>query len=144
MTLTMHHPLAEPRRNWKRAEPEPGYRAWPRELALLRYMSEKELGRPSTVVRHVTRAIQHGLIEETGVAVSLTARGERWLARAQEVGFSAQTSKEMEREVARPMRDPYARAAEVLAVYGLLDAVRNVARGAAPPVAPEHADIQPL
>jgi DNA topoisomerase I len=144
MTLSMHHTLSEPRRNWKRAEPEPGYRAWPREIALLRYMSEKELGRPSTVVRHVARAVQHGLIEETGVAVSLTARGERWLARAREVGFSAQTSKEMEQGVARPMRDPYGRAAEVLASHGMLDAVRKMAKGAVPPVAPEHAEIEPV
>lgn len=144
MSLTLHHPLSEPRKNWKRVEPESGYHAWPRELALLRYMREKDLGRPSTIIRHVTRAVQHGLIEETGVAVSLTERGDRWLARAREVGFTAHTSKEMERELARPMRDPYARAGEILAAHGMLASVQSVVRSAAPPVAPEHADVEPV
>jgi DNA topoisomerase-1 len=144
MSLTLRHESLEPRKNWKRPRPEVGYRAWPRELALLRYMQQKDLGRPSTVIRHVTRAVQHGLIEETGVALCLTERGNRWLTRAREVGITAHTAKEMERELARPMRDPYARAGEILASHGMLTAVQNVARSRARPIAPVHADVEPL
>jgi DNA topoisomerase I len=144
LTLTLDYMQDASRRNWKRAEPEPGYRPWPRELALLHYMSERELGRPSTVVGHAVRTVQRGLVEDTGVAVSLSARGERWLERARQVGVTAGTAKEMERALERPMRDPYARAAEILSEHGMLDSVRKFIRAAVPRPAPELADVEPV
>lgn len=116
------------RRNWKRPEPETGYHAHTREVAILRYMGARNLGRPSTVVGHAVRLVQRGLIEDTGIAVELNERGRRWLARAVETGFTAETSSEMERAIARPMRDPHARAAEVLRAHGMLESVTDFIR----------------
>ncbi|WP_175856783.1 DNA topoisomerase [Burkholderia anthina] len=143
--LTLRHWQETARRNWKRPEPEAGYHAWSRELAILRYMGEKGLGRPSTVIGHAMRLIQRGLLEETGIAVSLSSRGERWLARAREVGFTAEISQEMERALERPMRDPHARAAEILDAHGMLEPVRKFVTAAAPAMAaPEDANMEPV
>jgi DNA topoisomerase-1 len=147
MELSLHHWQSGARRNWKQKDSERGYQPYSRELAILRYMGEQDLGRPSTVMGHVSRILQRGLVEDTGVAISLNARGERWLARAREVGFTAGTSHEMERAIAQPMRDPYARAREVLEAQGMLGAVRSFASTAsalAPGQTPEPADIEPI
>jgi len=151
-TLTVKHGESElelrcvmnsGRRNWKDPDSTPGYHPYARDYALLKYMGALGLGRPSTVVEHATRVIRRALIAETGVAVSLNDRGERWLERASAFGFIAHTSTEMESAMAKPMRDPYQRAREILASHGMLDVVKKHVAIAGPLEAPNEAFAEP-
>lgn len=126
-TVVLSRIVERPRVCWSPMQPERGYHPMPRPVALLRYMAEMELGRPSTVVSHVKKFLQRGLLEPE-VGMRLNARGERWLAHAKSVGFSADSSARMEAAMAGPMADPHAQARAILQSNGMLPAVQGAIR----------------
>ncbi|CAE6794656.1 DNA topoisomerase 1 [Paraburkholderia domus] len=142
--LTFSAALTQARKPWKTAEPDRGFVATPRPVALLRHMAREQLGRPSTVVGHVMKFMQRGLLEESAVGMTLNARGERWLAHAASVGFHPDTSARMEEAFSAPMTDPHARAREILSGHAMLDAVRNKALATGVAAVPDEACPEPF
>ncbi|KVV07452.1 hypothetical protein WK77_16840 [Burkholderia ubonensis] len=123
--LTFECDLTRVKRPWKHVERKAGFAPMSRSVALLRYMANAELGKPSTVVAHASRFLQRGLLEERGIGFQLNQRGERWLAHAASCGFRADTASRMERAFESPMSDPYERVREVLRQHGLLDQIKR-------------------
>ncbi|WP_199028511.1 DNA topoisomerase [Ralstonia sp. ASV6] len=140
--LSVSRVIEQPRACWKRPLPERGYVAMPREVALLRYVAEAGLGRPSTVVSHVQKFLQRGLLED-GIGISLNERGKRWLDYAKSVGFSVESSTRIEAAMAGPIDDAHARARDILKEHGMLSAVQGVVR-AAQVAAPDDACPEPF
>nr|WP_241025661.1 DNA topoisomerase [Burkholderia sp. Tr-20390] len=128
--LMFERDLARPKRPWKYVERRAGYSPVPRPVALLQYMANAELGKPSTAVAHVSKFLQRGLIEEGGLGFRLNHRGERWLAHAAALGFKPETSSQMERAIESPMLDPHERVREVLRQHGLLDQIKRATTAA--------------
>jgi DNA topoisomerase-1 len=130
VALTFEAKLSQPRKPWKDPESEAGFAPYPRGVALLRHMAREELGRPSTIVSHVAKFLQRGLLEEAddGAGLHLNARGLRWLEHARAVGFNADTSARMELGFDAPMTDPHARAREILQGHAMLGAIQQKAR----------------
>lgn len=114
-----------PLKNWKVPAAESGYQALPPEVTLLKYMTDHNLGRPSTVVAHVTKFLSRGLIQQDGKNRALTPKGELWLEHAKKIGFTENTSQQMEALLAPQLCDPYKAAAQILKRFGMFDAVKN-------------------
>lgn len=119
---SLNHPV----RSWKKVEPKVGYTPYERDRALLRYMAKHDLGRPSTIVGHVGRFLQRGLIAEDGSSLGLNEKGRRWLAHAKQAGFSKTTSNDMEQAFTGAFDDPHTAATEILGRFGMLESVQAV------------------
>lgn len=63
------------RRLWPQEQIEAGFRPWTREQSLLHFMTENGLGRPSTIVAHITKIIERNLITRD---CQLTNKGKVW------------------------------------------------------------------
>lgn len=113
-------------RSWKVPEKPLGLAQYTAEQALLRFLTEKELGRPSTVVAHVKKFLRRDLVQGSGPEpFKLTGKGMRWLAHAQDAGLGADTSRRMELRFAEPMDDPSRMARAILQEHGLLGRVQE-------------------
>jgi len=111
-------------RPWKRHSPSVGYTPFPRDRALLRHMNENCLGRASTVVDHVTRFLQRDLLRsaDSGGLV-LNEKGLKWAERAREVGFTRETSTQMEAAFSGVIVDANRAARQILSDHGMIDKV---------------------
>lgn len=119
-----------PLRNWREPVAERGLHPYSSERALLRFMASHDLGRPSTIVGHVTKFLQRNLVAGAGNApFALTEKGKAWLAHARECGFSKDTSNRMEaafEALDRHRGAPNDHAREILRDHGMLDRVLEV------------------
>jgi DNA topoisomerase-1 len=132
--LRMERVESAPKRNWRPSARQAGFHAYPHDVALLRYMAQNDLGRPSTIIGHVEKCLRRGLLRDDGVSLDLNERGQRWLRRAQELGFTASTSRDMENSFQGLIQDPGASARDVLMEHGLLDDVLRLAKSQEAPV----------
>jgi len=115
-----------PRLGWDLPSCKPGWHPYGPSQAILRYMARRELGRPSTVVGHVQRFLSRGLVDPDSMA--LTRKGERWRAHMSACGIEANTSRWIESELDREIKDPFRVAREILGASGHLPAVLEVIR----------------
>lgn len=110
-------------RSWKAMPKRSGYMPFERDRALLRYVVKHDLGRPSTMVHHVTKFLQRGVLLDDGSSLGLNERGQKWLDVARRAGFRSTTSRDMEHAFASPIKDPYEAAKRVLSGAGMLPSV---------------------
>lgn len=116
-----------PIKPWREPALSPGFRRYSNEAALMRYMAAHDLGRPSTIVNHVTKFLNRGLVELKGdQPFALAVKGRRWLEHASQHGFDANTSSRIEAALEEPISDPHARARAILQEHGMLDRVMQV------------------
>lgn len=126
-----------PMKPWRDQVVTPGLRRFSNETALLRYMADHDLGRPSTIVNHVTKFLHRDLVALSGEKpFALTAKGRRWLEYADGKGFDADTSKRIEAALEEPIADPHAQARAILQEHGMLDRVLETI--GSEPVKPEE------
>lgn len=117
-------PSAPSLKPWRGPAITPGFRRYSNESALLRYMSQHDLGRPSTIVNHVTKFLHRDLVSLSGEQpFALQANGRRWLEHTRSHGFDADTSRRMEAAMEDVISDPHARARAILQEHGMLDRV---------------------
>ncbi|WP_432262893.1 toprim domain-containing protein [Cupriavidus sp. TMH.W2] len=127
-----------PMRSWKDKPAKAGYEAWPTDVALLRHVRTAGLGRPSTIVGHVTTLMQRNLLALDGGRIALNDKGHQWLAHARQAGLSAQVSVAIESRLAAPIEDVHASARAILSEHGLLGQV-DTAIARMTPTAPRAA-----
>lgn len=120
-----------------------GFRRYSNESALLRYMALHGLGRPSTIVNHVSKFLHRDLVVLSGdQPFALTPKGRRWLEHTRTHGFDATTSIRMEVAMEEPISDPHARARAILREHGMLDRVmETIGREPIRPEAEAEADF---
>lgn len=112
---------------WRRSRGEPGYHPLPTDVALLTYLAEKGMGRPSTIVTHVDKLLSRGMISHEGCEMRLSPKGQACADRAKQIGFTAETSQRMEAVFASGEPLPHMRAKTILTAHGLLEPVLRVA-----------------
>lgn len=110
---------------WKDAPVLPGYRQFGRDYAILRYMADVDLGRASTVVSHVTKILQRGVINDDGLSLGLNRKGMQWVEHARAAGMTEATSRLIEKALSGPLENPHTAARDILARLGLLVAVQE-------------------
>jgi hypothetical protein len=88
-------------------------------------MSEKQLGRPSTIVGHVERFLSRVLVTDN---LLLTDKGKKWALHAMACGLTAETSRSIERGLDGPIDAPSAAARYLLGQHGLLSPVLSKIR----------------
>lgn len=114
-------------KSWRDPLPTLGFRRYSMETALLRYMASQKLGRPSTIVQHVRKFLERGLVSGGGDhPFALSEKGRRWLDHALASGFDGNTSSAIEAKVDGVVSDPHALARDVLREHGMLDRVLEV------------------
>lgn len=128
MRMEFGMPQSRTMRSWKNPVPQLGFTRYAPDRAILRYMHRHDLGRPSTMVHHVTKFLQRDVLRADGQDLGLNSRGKQWLAAAVAVGFTKSTSAEMERAFSEPMKNPNDAALAVLRNAGMLEPVRNAIR----------------
>lgn len=112
------------RRNWKVQEPAPGYTPLPHQIALLRFMAQHNLGKPSTLVSSVTSVLRRELVHGNDCELSLSDRGRRWQEYGEQIGITARTSEQIESMLLGSISDPNAAAMAILKHQGMLEAVQ--------------------
>ncbi|ODP35075.1 toprim domain-containing protein [Pandoraea sp. ISTKB] len=112
---------------WRRSRSEPGYHPLPTDVALLAYLAEKGMGRPSTIVTHVDKLLSRGMIAREGYEMGLTPKGLACADRAKQIGFTAETSRRMELGFAAGESLPHVRAKAILTDHGLIGPVLRMA-----------------
>jgi len=113
-------PTQRPRRPWKSNEDSDGFTPWTPAQSVLKFMSIRKLGRPSTIVDHVNRFLGRDLVDSV---FALTPKGERWLSHARDAGLTAETSRQIELALEGPIESPAATARYLLGQHGLLEKV---------------------
>lgn len=138
--LMFRYSARPPMRSWKDKPAKAGYEPWPTDVALLRHVRSAGLGRPSTIVGHVTTVMARNLLNLDGGRIALNDKGHQWLAHARKVGLSAQVSVAIESRLAAPIEDVHASARAILREHGLLDQV-DTAIARMTPAAPRAAPV---
>lgn len=116
-------PVGRPLRSWKKAEESVGFHRYPPDYAMLRYMAQHELGRPSTIVSHVTRFLKREVVSGDGKHMGLNEKGRRWLDHARSVGLDKDSANRMEAMFAAAEGDASIAARAILSQEHLLPAV---------------------
>lgn len=118
-----------PRKGWQDPPRKIGLQIFSRERALLRFMSERDLGRPSTVVGHIKKFLSRDLIAATD-AVRLTDRGRLWEKKCAELGLTKEIAKQVENSIARLPYDKSAQdgACDILKAHALYEPVSRKIR----------------
>lgn len=133
-----------PMRNWAPRQKEAGFQPWATDVALLRYMAERRLGRSSTSVAHTQRFLERNLIEITDAGIGLNEKGRSWLDHARASGLGAETSSQIEAALDGRIEDPHQAAQDILESQGLLARVQlAILRQAKPERAVEEAYMGP-
>lgn len=129
--VVFHSIVGEHHRGWRDPKKVRGYEPYTPEQAVLKFMAQHNLGRPSTVVSHVTKVLGRSLLDDS---LQLTAKGRRWLSAAQEAGIDDQTSIRVEKMIEEaPSNMPASELAQrVLSDLQMLDRVLAVVRADAP------------
>lgn len=115
-----------PMRNWKTPVEPLGFSAYGREVAVLQLMAKHNLGRPSSIVQHVIKALHRGLIGGDDVSLQLSVTGKRWHAYGEQHGFHAKTSNQIDALLGGEIGDPNKAAIAILTRHNLIDGVLAV------------------
>ena len=93
-----------------------GFKPWTQEQSLLHLMQANGLGRPSTLVEHVTKFVSRGLVDE---GLELTAKGRDWCANVGAI-FQQQNLARLVEEYLEVHREPAAlMVADMVSRFGL-------------------------
>lgn len=131
------HVAKPPRRPWHDLEREKGYVRYSDDAVLLRYMAKHNLGRPSTIVNHVTKFLKRDLVTlGNDHPFELTPKGHRWRAHAEACGLGPDTSARIEAALEGVIEDPHAKARSILQEHGMYERVLEVI--GSDPVSPEE------
>jgi hypothetical protein len=113
------------RNNWHAQEATLGFTPFGREVALLRFMEQCDLGRPSTMVSHVKTFLDRDLLHGFDSELTLTERAKHWLAYGEQCGLTADVSVKIEEMLQGSITDPYKTAVMILRHHGMLESVHE-------------------
>jgi len=114
--MRWHRVIPTGERLWKGASVEPGFQAWTKEQSLLHFMSQNELGRPSTIVNHVEKFLSRDLVDDD---FELTKKGREWSAQIGELFGYQNISRMVENYLENTRKPPNEMAAEIIELCGL-------------------------
>ncbi|WP_323025743.1 toprim domain-containing protein [Castellaniella sp.] len=93
-----------------------GYRAWTSEQSLLHFMSKNDLGRPSTIVAHVSKFLNRDLVTQD---FDLTKKGRDWSAHVGRLFGHQNLSKIIENYIEEHKKAPSLMVADMIEMCGL-------------------------
>lgn len=113
------------RNNWHAQEATVGFTPFGKDVALLRFMAQYDLGRPSTIVSHVKTFLDRGLLHGFDSELTLTVRAKHWLTYGEQCGLTADVSMKIEKMLQGTISDPHKAAEVILRQHGMLESVQE-------------------
>jgi len=114
--LSWHRITPTGERLWETAPQKAGFQGWTKEQSLLHFMSSNGLGRPSTVVSHISKFLTRDLVDD---AFEFTPKGREWSHNVGEVFGHKNISKMIEEYIDSHKKSPSEMVAEMIEICGL-------------------------
>jgi len=114
--LSWHRLVAQGERLWEPSPPEAGLERWTPEQSLLHFMSRNELGRPSTILEHVSKFLDSDLVSES---FGLTPKGGEWCHNVGALFWYRNISKMIENYIDDNKKSPSQMVVDMIELCGL-------------------------
>lgn len=114
--LNWHRVIPTGDRLWEVRAPSAEVTKWTQEQSLLHFMSKNELGRPSTIIHHLGKFLERGLVDES---FELTSKGRDWCYNVGEIFGHQNISKMVENYIENNVKPSNEMVAEMIQICGL-------------------------
>src|SRR5471030_3214157 len=103
-------------RLWEQPATVAGMQKWSKEQSLLHFMMKNELGRPSTVISHITKFLTRDLVTQD---FDLTRKGREWSANIDSILGHRNLSSEIEKYIENNRKLPSAMVEDMIELFAL-------------------------